>query len=96
MLFSYPEVSLYVGAFLMSVGLAMVLTKRNIVMMLIGVELMLNASNLNLVAFGNLHGDIDSHLFTLFVIVIAVAETSVALALLIQFYKAFQSSNLDE
>ncbi len=88
---------LWLGAFLFSVGLIIILTKRNIVVVLMGVELMLNAANINLVAFSQLDPDrIRGQVFVLFVLVIATAEAAVGLALLIQVYRHYRSSNLDE
>lgn len=79
----------------MCIGVTLVITRRNLIMMLIGIELMLNASNLNLIAFGKKFGQTESHLFVLFILLVAAAEISIALALLIQFYKHFQSSHLE-
>jgi NADH:ubiquinone oxidoreductase subunit K len=88
---------LYLAAFLFSLGFLVVLTRRNIIVVLMGIELMLNAANLNLVAFSYA----DSHMlqgqiFTLFTIVIAAAEAAVGLALIINVYKHYQTTNLDE
>lgn len=88
---------LCLGAFLFSVGLVIILTKRNIVVVLMGIELMLNAANINLVAFSVLDpGRIQGQIFALFVLVIATAEAAIGLALLIQVYRYYKTSNLDE
>lgn len=88
---------LLVAAALFSLGLAVVLTKRHAVVVLMGIELMLNAVNLNLVAFSQYDPDrLQGQLFSLFVIVVAAAEAAVALALIIQVYRHFRTVQLDE
>jgi NADH:ubiquinone oxidoreductase subunit K len=85
------------SAFLLTVGLAIVMIKQNAIMMLIGIELMLNASNVNLIAFNRIHPDrIDGQMFALFVIIIAVCETAVGLAIILRVYRYYQSSVPDE
>jgi NADH-quinone oxidoreductase subunit K len=62
-------------------------------MVLLGIELMLNASNLNLIAFNQLRpGTIEGQMFALFVIIVAVCEAAVGLAIVLQVYQYFQSS----
>lgn len=86
-----------IAAALFSIGLAVVLTKRHAVVVLMGVELMLNAVNLNLVAFSQYDPDrLQGQLFSLFVIVVAAAEAAVALSLIIQVYRHFRTVRLDE
>ena len=88
---------LLIAAALFSIGLAVVLTKRHAVVVLMGVELMLNAVNLNLVAFSQYDPDrLQGQLFSLFVIVVAAAEAAVALSLIIQVYRHFRTVRLDE
>jgi NADH:ubiquinone oxidoreductase subunit K len=85
------------GAMLFSAGLMIVVTKKNAIMMLVGVELMLNASNLNLVAFNKLYPSrLDGQMFALFVIIVAVCETAIGLALILRVYQYFQTSVPDE
>jgi NADH:ubiquinone oxidoreductase subunit K len=82
------------SALLISIGLALVIVKQNTIMMLMGIELMLNASNLNLVAFNRLYPkNIDGQMFALFVIIVAVCETAVGLALILRVYRHYQSSS---
>lgn len=88
--------ALYLGGFLFVVGLLVVLTKKNIIFVLIGTELMLNAANLNLIVFSNRWSDTDGQVFALFTIVIAAAEVAIALALLLNIFKLRGTSNLDE
>jgi NADH:ubiquinone oxidoreductase subunit K len=94
----YPiEHYLILSALLLSVGLAIVITKRNTIMMLIGIELMLNASNINLIAFNRLYPQsLEGQMFALFVIVVAVCETAVGLAIILRVYKFYNSSIPDE
>ena len=85
------------SAFLFSVGLMVVIIKRNAIMVLLGIELMLNASNINLVAFNQQHNlETDGQIFALFVIIIAVCEAAVGLAIVLRVYKHYQSSVPDE
>jgi NADH:ubiquinone oxidoreductase subunit K len=87
----------YLSAFLFSVGLCVIIIKRNAIMILIGIELMLNASVLNLVAFNRMFPDtIGGQVFALFVIIVAVCETAVGLAIVLRVYKYYQTSVPDE
>lgn len=84
---------LYLGALLFSAGLVVVITKKNLIMVLLGIELMLNASNLNLIAFNQLYPDnIQGQMFSLFVIIVAVCEAAVGLAIVIQVYHYYRTS----
>ena len=84
---------LILGAFLFSAGLLIIITKQNTIMVLLGIELMLNASNLNLIAFDQLYpSSIDGQLFVLFVIIVAVCEAAVGLAIVLQVYQYYQTS----
>lgn len=86
---------LVVGALLFSIGLAMVLFRRHALMVLMGIELMLNASNLNLVIFGLYDPEkMQGQFMALFLIVIAAAEAAVGLAILIKVYRYFRSADL--
>jgi NADH:ubiquinone oxidoreductase subunit K len=83
---------LTISGLLFSIGLYCLITRRNAVALLMGVELILNAAILNLVAFSRFGtGDIDGQVFALFGIVLAAAEAVVALALVLQLYRAFRS-----
>lgn len=84
---------LFLAALLFSLGLMIIITKRNTIMILLGIELMLNASNLNLVAFNNLMPETaDGQIFALFVIIVAVSEAAVGLAIVLQVYQYYQTS----
>lgn len=88
---------LVVAALLFSIGLAVVVVKRHAIVVLMGVELMLNAANLNLVAFSQYDPDrLQGQMMTLFVLVVAAAEAAVALAIVLQVYRHFRSVQLDE
>jgi len=79
-------------------GLVTILTKRNAIGILIGVELVLNAANVNLVAFNRyLHGSaLSGQVFALFVIVLAAAEAAVALAIFLNFYNNFSTIDVEK
>ena len=90
---------LLVSALLFCIGLAGALTRRNAIVVLIGIELMLNAANLNFIAFWRyspnaeaLHGV----MFVIFSIAVAAAEAAVGLALIISIYRHYKTANLDE
>ena len=88
---------LIVSAALFSLGVLAVLTRRNAVNVLMGVELILNSANLNLVAFSRFGpGGLAGQIFAVFVIVIAAAEVAVALAIVLTLYRLRRSPNLDE
>lgn len=89
--------SLVVSSVLFVCGLACMATKRNAIAVLMGVELVLNAANLNLVALSQ-RADVglDGQAVALFVIVIAAAEAAVALAIALAFYNAHRSVDVDE
>jgi len=78
---------LTLAAVLFAIGLFGVLTRRNTVGILLGVELMLNAVNINLVAFSRFHGDVAGMALTLFAIAITVAEVALGLALVILLFR---------
>lgn len=88
---------LILGALMFATGLTMVIIKRNMIFVLLGIELLLNASVLNLVAFNKQHnGSPDGQIFGLFVIVIAVCEAAVGLAIIIQVYRHYHTSVPDQ
>lgn len=90
---------LWLSALLFAIGLAGALTRRNAILVLIGVELMLNAANLNFIAFWRYRPDPDHLLgvmFVLFTIAIAAAEASVGLALVIAIYRHRRTTNVEQ
>ena len=87
---------LVVSGLLFSLGILCLVIRRNAVNVLMGIELIFNAANLNLVAFARYGGaPLPGQLFAVFVILIAAAEVSVALAIVIMIYKHFRNVNLD-
>ncbi|MFZ5999829.1 MAG: NADH-quinone oxidoreductase subunit NuoK [Bacteroidota bacterium] len=85
--------TIFLGALLFAVGWIVLITRRNLIMMLIGLELMLNAANLNLVAFNHLGPPrLDGQMFALFVILIAVCEAAVGIALVLRVYQFYKTS----
>nr|MEE4268770.1 NADH-quinone oxidoreductase subunit NuoK [Candidatus Krumholzibacteria bacterium] len=87
---------LFIGAVLFSLGLLAVMTRRNAVGILMGVELMLNASNINFVAFSRyVEHSINGQIMSAFVIVLAAAEAAVALAIVLALFRNFGTPNAD-
>lgn len=88
---------LLLGAVLFSLGILAVITKRHAVLVLMGIELIFNAANLNLVAFSRYDPSLlQGQLFSLFVIVVAAAEAAVALAIVLRVYQHFKTANLNQ
>ena len=87
---------LLLGAVLFCIGVYGVLSRRNGVAVLMSIELILNAVNINLVAFGALHNDIAGQVFALFVITVAAAEVGIGLAIVLLIYRNRRSVDLDD
>lgn len=89
---------LTLGAFLFSVGVYGVLARRNAVLVLLSIELMLNSVNINLVAFNSWLGDTTAtgQVFALFIIAIAAAEVGVGLAIVLLIFRNRKTINVDE
>jgi NADH:ubiquinone oxidoreductase subunit K len=88
---------LYLSAFLFSIGLMIIIIKKNAIMVLLGIELLLNATNLNLIAFNQLQPELlAGQIFSLFVIVVAVCEAAVGLAIVLRVYKYYHTSVLSD
>ncbi|MGK2929449.1 MAG: NADH-quinone oxidoreductase subunit NuoK [Acidimicrobiales bacterium] len=87
---------LLLGAILFSTGVYGVLAKKNAVLVLMSIELILNAVNINLVAFGAHNGTVAGSVFALFVIAVAAAEVGVGLAIVLLIYRNRKSVDLDE
>ncbi len=87
---------LILAAFLFCTGVYGVLVRRNGVLVLMSVELMLNAVNINLVAFSALTKNVAGQVFALFIITIAAAEVGVGLAIVLLIYRNLRSPDLDE
>jgi len=83
---------LFISAVLFSLGVYIMLARRNVVAVLMGVELILNAANINFIAFTRFGGiNLSGQMSAIFVIVIAAAEAAVALAIVLNIYKNFKS-----
>jgi NAD(P)H-quinone oxidoreductase subunit 4L len=87
---------LILSAFLFCTGVYGVLSRRNGVLVLLSVELMLNAVNINLVAFSAFTHNVSGQIFALFVITIAAAEVGVGLAIVLLIYRNLHSPDLDQ
>jgi NADH:ubiquinone oxidoreductase subunit K len=87
---------LFLGAFLFCTGVYGVLARRNGVLVLMSVELILNAVNINLVAFGAFDHTVAGQVFALFVIAVAAAEVGVGLAIVLLIYRNSHSIDLDK
>ena len=90
---------LVLSALLFAIGLAGALTRRSAIIVLIGIELMLNAANLNFIAFWRYGPNPEAYtgvLFVIFSIGVAAAEAAVGLALVISIYRQYKTTNVDE
>jgi NADH:ubiquinone oxidoreductase subunit K len=87
---------LLLAAVLFCIGVFGVIARRNAVMVLMSIELVLNSVNLNLIAFALMNNDVDGQVFALFVIAIAAAEVGVGLAMVLLIYRNRRSISLDE
>lgn len=87
---------LFISAALFCIGVMLVITKKNVIVVLMGIELMLNAANLNLVAFSQYDTGIQGQFFSLFVMVVAAAEVAVALAIVIKTYQHYQTTDMED
>jgi NADH-quinone oxidoreductase subunit K len=88
---------LILSGLLFSLGLFAVLTRRNAIMVLMGIELILNAANINFVAFSRyITASLDGHVVALFVIILAAAEAAIALAIVLNIFQNFNTVNVDE
>ncbi len=85
---------LVLSAVLFSLGMAGVLLRRNLIVLLMSVELMLNAVNISFVAFAKYNGKIDGQVMVFFVMTIAAAEAAVGLALAVSIFKRFKEVNI--
>ncbi len=82
---------LVVAALLFSLGLVCILSRRNAIGLLLGIELMLNAANINLIAFARfVESDLSGHVFALFVMVLAAAEAAIAMAIVLAIFRSMK------
>jgi len=89
---------LTIAAMLFSMGIYCVVTRKNAIAILMGIELILNSANINFIAFNRFGGmqNLDGHVFSIFVIVLAAAEAAVALAIVINLFKNVGSVDVDD
>jgi NADH-quinone oxidoreductase subunit K len=87
---------LIVGGILFSIGLIGLLTRRNLLLILLSIEIMLNATNLNFVVGANIHGNVNGHVVAFFVMVIAAAEVTIGLAIAVLLFRRQNSVDTSE
>ena len=90
------EAYIYLSVVLFAIGSITVLTRRNTLIVFMGIELMLNACNLALITFARLHGSLDAQVYTLFVMVVAAAEVVVGLAIIVSIFRTRRSASVDD
>ena len=88
---------LFISTILFLAGIVVMIARKNIVAILLGIELILNASALNFVAYTKfVNQNLDGHIFPLFIIIVAAAEAAVGLAIVIRFYQIRESIHIDD
>lgn len=90
------EYYLILSAFMFSVGIVGVLTRRNAIVVFMCIELMLNSANLTLITYSSYLGDVGGQLFVFFVMAVAAAEAAVGLAIIIAIYRNKLTVNIDQ
>jgi NADH-quinone oxidoreductase subunit K len=91
-----PEHYLMLSLALFTIGVIGVLTRRNVIIILMSIELILNAVNINLVAFSRLYGDVNGQVFAIFIITDAAAEAAVGLGIILAFFRNRETLLADE
>ena len=86
---------IYLSAILFTIGAAVILTRRNAIIVFMGVELMLNAANLVFVTVARMRGSLEGQAIALFVMVVAAAEVVVGLGIIVSIYKTRRSTSVD-
>ena len=87
---------LYLAVLLFSIGGVTVLVRRNAIIVFMGVELMLNATNLAFVTFARMHGEVQGQVIALFVMLVAAAEVVVGLAIIMAIFRTRRSASVDD
>ncbi|MPV37768.1 NADH-quinone oxidoreductase subunit NuoK [Georgenia subflava] len=87
---------LVLSGILFAIGATAVLVRRNAIIALLGVEIMLNSSNLMLVTFARMHGDLTGQVLAFFVMVVAAAEVVVGLAIIVSIFRTRRSASVDD
>jgi len=91
-----PAHYVVLSAALFAIGIIGVLVRRNLIIIFMSIELMLNAVNINLVAFARQYDHVTGQAFAIFVVVVAAAEAAVGLGIIIAFYRNKETVNIDE
>jgi len=86
---------IYLSTVLFAIGAAAVMVRRNAIVVFMGIELMLNATNLTFVTFARMRGSLDGQVIALFVMVVAAAEVVVGLAIIMAIFRARRSASVD-
>jgi len=87
---------LVLACILFAIGATTVLLRRNAIIVFLGVEVMLNATNLVLVTFARMHGDLTGQVMAFFVMVVAAAEVVIGLAIIVQIFRTRRSASVDD
>ena len=87
---------LVVSAILFSIGLVGIFTRKNILMILLSIELILNAANLSFVSFSSFLGDLSGQVVVFFTMIVAAAEVTVGLAIVVLLFRKKETTNIDE
>ena len=87
---------LYLSALLFAIGASTVLVRRNAIIVFMGVELMLNATNLSFITFARMQGNLDGQVVALFVMLVAAAEVVVGLAIIMTIFRTRRSASVDD
>ena len=87
---------IWLSAALFCIGVFGFLSRRNVIIMLMSIELMLNAVNISLVAFSHYMNDVQGQIITIFVITVAAAEAAIGLAIIIALFRNKETTNVDE
>jgi len=91
-----PAHYLVLSVILFAIGILGVLTRRNVILILLSLEILFNSANLAFVAFSRLHGNLDGQVIALFVIAVAASEVTVALAITVLLFRTWRSIRTDE
>lgn len=91
-----PQHYLAVSAVLFAIGLAGLLVRRNVLLVLLSIELILNAANLSFVTFSAAHGHLTGQVAVFFTMIVAAAEVTVGLAIVVLLYRSRNSADLDD
>ncbi len=87
---------LVLATLLFTIGASTVLLRRNAIIVFMGVELMLNATNLALITFSRMHGNLEGQVFAFFVMVVAAAEVVIGLAIIVAIFRTRRSASVDD